>query len=928
MGANASTRRRNNPRYPLEPSVTTHPDSDPPAPPIPPAAAPHDGSRRHRRQRRRIGAPADGEPTSKRQTLAAGLLAVAVVGSVLAIGAVHLPVLLVTAALAFGAAAVALNRQALGHRGVSVPLPALVCAGLAAYTLLQALPLPIRALEILAPSAADVWERCLLPFGEQGPRWASLSLDPGATMVEALKWTMYGAVFIAAAAVAARHGAAWGVTMVFGAALAAALTTLGHGLAEATTVYGLYQPKMGVVPWHVGPLLNPNNLAGYLNLGALCGLGLMLGERPFLPRWSLGVGVALIVGIEVTAASRGGVVALPIGIVALALFTRRSKARRPVSSRVSTAMIGAAVAGGAVFAFLGGTAKTWAELYDTDVSKLEMAIWVEPLVRDYPFFGVGRGAFESVFAVYRTLPGNMVYTHPENFVVQWIAEWGLPVGLCALGVFAWAFAPRRVGVHDSALAAGAWCGVAVLLLQNLVDLALEVPAVSLGAATVLGSLWGDRRGPGPSKLALRLPGSLTPTRAGLVALPVAVLGLALVMGAVAFGAHDVASDRRSARAALEAAFPPGPGARSQPRIASLRDLLHRVMLRHPAEPYFPLVGATMAFRTRTESPIPWLQRSLERAQINGRAHLLLAEVLAGRGVQRQALLELRLAFEDDPAIVGQAAGLAVRWTRDFDALLLTVPAGERGSRMLASLSNAIGVAHPAREGDAELAARCDQEAILRDPRLMEPRVREAQKRIDALAAGSSSTLCADREACRALILEHADAIAAADPESSTPLFLRGRMLIADGKAEEAARMLEKACERVGDRAPCLQLRAVAASQVKDSAMLDVASKELLGATCSVAADCATMATWLSGVRQSRGEGGLALTLLARAAREEPSNEARWYRLADAASAAGAHAQAAEALEKVARRHGGGDAALRRRIDDEKLQALGGTVPPR
>jgi hypothetical protein len=646
-----------------------------------------------RRRRRRLpGAGSNAADDTDPQTLAAGLLAAAVVGSVLAIGALHLPVLLVVAALSFGAAAVALRRWAGGRGGVTLPLPALIFAGLGAYTLLQAVPLPMRVIEALAPTAADIWARCLLPFGEAGPRWASLSLDPGASMVEALKWATYAAVFIAAAAVATRHGMALGVTTVFGAALAAALTTLGHGLAEATMVYGLYQPSFHPSSWHVGPLLNPNNLAGYLNLGALSGLGLMLGERPLLPRWLLGIGVALIVGIEVTTASRAGVVTLALGVVLLALILRRlhqgfggrSRHRdggQALTRNVSAWMLAAVVACGAAFAFLGGTSKTWAELYDKDLSKLDMMLWVRALVRDHPFFGIGRGAFESVFPLYRTAPGYSVYTHAENFVGQWIAEWGLPVALAALGTLAWAFAPRRLGVDRSAIAAGAWCGVAALLLQNLVDLALEVPAVCIAAAAALGSLWGDGR-VARSRQGLRGLGPLAPAQARLVAPAVAAVGAALGIGAMAFGTHGITADRQAAHEALEAS-------KTEAARGPLRDLLHRAMLRHPAEAYFPLVGAMRAFRTRSESPIPWLQRSLERARPNGRAHLLLAEFLATRGTRGQALLELRFAAEDDPDLCRSAAEMAIRWTSQLDELLATVPEGKSGSRMLTELCNAL-----------------------------------------------------------------------------------------------------------------------------------------------------------------------------------------------------------------------------------------------
>jgi tetratricopeptide (TPR) repeat protein len=843
-----------------------------------------------------------------------------VIGSVLAIGALHLPVLLLVAALSFGAAAVALHRRALSRDGLVMPLPSLVCAALAAYTLLQALPLPIRWLEVVAPVAADVWERCLLPFGEHGPRWASLSLDPGASLVEALRWATYAAVFAAAATVSARHGATWGVAMVFGAAMLAALTTLGHGLAGATSVYGLYQPNFRAVAWHVGPLLNPNNLAGYLNLGALCGLGLMLGERPILPRWLLGLGVALIVGIEVTAASRGGVLALPVGVVGLALLTRRDKSRSRTRN-LSTGMIIVAVAGGAVLAFLGGTSKTWIELYDTDASKLEVILWVKPLLRDYPLFGVGRGAFESVFPAYHAIPGNAVYTHAENFIVQWVVEWGLPVGVAGLGVFAWAFAPRRLGVYRSALAAGAWCGVAVLLLQNLVDLALEVPAVCIGAAAVLGSLWGDSRRARTSE-ALRRPRPLAPLKARLLAVGVAAVGAVLAAGAVAFGAHNVESDRRASFEMLDGA------SKAKPDPALLRISLHHAMLRHPADPYFALVGATAAFRARSESPIPWLERSLERSALNGRAHLLLAQVLAGRGVRKQALLELRLAVEDEPGLLSTTAWLAAHWTRTFDDLLTAVPEGKRGSGVLAHVGLLMRVAEQAgtaSPAEIDLGRRCDAEAIRRDPRLTEPRVREAEERIEAILRGTESALCVDHAGCRAQVLDHADAIAEVEPASTIPPTLRANLLLAENKPEEAVKMLEQACEHVTARAVCLQVRVSAAARVKAPAALDAASKELLGASCVTTLQCADTATWLASTRMARGEAGIALGLLARAAREDPANEGRWLTVADVASQAGAHAQAMEALERVAKRHGGADPALKQRIESERSLLLGGLL---
>src|SRR5262249_8681150 len=152
-------------------------------------------------------------------------------------------------------------------------------------------------------------------------------------------------------------------------------------------------PHFAVAPWHVGPLLNPNNLAGYLNLAAMCGVGMLLSRRPPAPRWLVAIGVATIVAVDVSAASRCGVFAFPLGLVALAIVLRRQRESRRdpslPSGRVMALLVGAAVGGGAVLAVLGGTRQTWAELYDKNLLKIRMLLWAKPMVRDHLWFGIG-----------------------------------------------------------------------------------------------------------------------------------------------------------------------------------------------------------------------------------------------------------------------------------------------------------------------------------------------------------------------------------------------------------------------------------------------------------------------------------------------------------------------------------------------------------
>jgi predicted Zn-dependent protease len=186
-------------------------------------------------------------------------------------------------------------------------------------------------------------------------------------------------------------------------------------------------------------------------------------------------------------------------------------------------------------------------------------------------------------------------------------------------------------------------------------------------------------------------------------------------------------------------------------------------------------------------------------------------------------------------------------------------------------------------------------------------------------------VCADRAHCRLEILEHADAIAAAHPDDATAVSLRARLLVAEGKPEEGVKLLEKGCDRVSDRAACLRVRVTAAAAIKAPEPITAAAKDLLGAACVTNQACADTATWIANVRAGRGELGAALALLARAAREDPNDEARWLRVADVAGKSGAHVQAADALERVAKHRGGADPELKRRIEAERAQILGGML---
>src|SRR3569832_215173 len=125
--------------------------------------------RRRRPQKRRNTAEVSG-------LVADIVLVVVLVGSVLAIGSVHIPALLAVSALALAGAT--LEVMTLRR----VPWPAAVLVGFALFSALQAIRLPASLVQHLSPVSASVWLRCLVPFGEPAPGTFSLLLDPTASI--------------------------------------------------------------------------------------------------------------------------------------------------------------------------------------------------------------------------------------------------------------------------------------------------------------------------------------------------------------------------------------------------------------------------------------------------------------------------------------------------------------------------------------------------------------------------------------------------------------------------------------------------------------------------------------------------------------------------------------------------------------------------
>ena len=653
-----------------------------------------------------------------------------------------------------------------------------VTLGPVLWTTLQVVPLPCGWVEPLAPLSVQRLREVHALFKLEAPALCTLTRDPASTREEVVKALAIACGLLSAAMLAARGEQRFVFRAVAASTVLMAVVALAHYAAGAKSVFGLYEPIELRRALFVAPLLNPNNLGGFLAMGVPVLIGLAFEQASPRARVVLLGVMGLVAGTALMTRSRGAAGAIALGpalYATLALIRTREDAearsrRGPRWLRPATPLGICAVLALAAWAWFDELA---AEFEASGWDKLDLIAIAARHASTVPLVGVGRGAFSASFV--NTLENQYRFDYAENLLVQWAADWGIPVAVALTAALAWLLGRAALKARSHARV-GAVAAVATVVAQNLVDLGLELLGPALVTACLLGGCASFPRSgrPAPRRArALRVIGGAL-AAAALIAPPVLARRL--------IDEHGPTVEQR-----LQ-------GMLEGPDDKGFAELLQRSMLAHPSEPMLAIFGAHAALRRGDPETGRFINRGMLLAPGWAAPHVQAVTWLWNRGLKRQALLELRAAAELELHVVRRSL-LCPIVERDVQGVLDV--AAPRGPSRLPFLERVVQCLPE----DSPVVPKIDAELVALSPRALDARLRIARRMMKEGRYDEAVVLATE--------------VARLQPDNPSGARLAAQVHMRAGRFDRAYEVLEQAIADGADPAPIYAQLAQAAASAKD-----------------------------------------------------------------------------------------------------------------
>jgi len=296
-----------------------------------------------------------------------------------------------------------------------------------------------------------------------------------------------------------------------------------------------------------GTFINPNHLAGFLEMVAPLGLSwALMGRQGHAVRILVGYGTVItLIGIGVSG-SRGGWIATGFMLlVFLAVLCSRPRHRLLAAAAFVVIILASLYC---LIRFLKPSPRIEYSIASGQFADIRQDIWrvAWRMWSDHPWLGVGPGHFDSCYTEYRPalvqLQDSPLYAH--NDYLNTLADWGLIGALIisAAWLLVWLSVWRiwrhlRRSLPDGrsnklALLLGGASGLFAISLHSLTDFNMQVPSNAILAVIIMALLSGQMR-------VVTDTSRLNLTIIGRVLASLVLLGGALYLGAQGwFGARE------------------------------------------------------------------------------------------------------------------------------------------------------------------------------------------------------------------------------------------------------------------------------------------------------------------------------------------------------------------------------------------------------
>ena len=257
-----------------------------------------------------------------------------------------------------------------------------------------------------------------------------LSLDPPRTRVEIGKAAAALAIFLAAYHLASGRRRRSALMRAIGlTGIAVVAIGAGHKIFGVTRIFGMFPSTARTLL--VGPFVNANHTAELLELAAFTCLACSYQRRTMLNQVGWLIGLVLCAAGMAATLSRGAFVGGLVGLLTFVAWRRLSRSGAPQSETagVKSMVLGAGILG---LVMLAAVALGAGDLIDRFQAAnlgrdLRLLLWRDSLrvFMAHPM-GIGRGAFDRVFPIYRTVKSELPvrFAFVENQPLQMLIDGG------------------------------------------------------------------------------------------------------------------------------------------------------------------------------------------------------------------------------------------------------------------------------------------------------------------------------------------------------------------------------------------------------------------------------------------------------------------------------------------------------------------------